>query len=132
LQPNYSHRTIISFYLVLVYSSMIVKPVLPIVSDSLSHAFALAKHLATVHAIYGADHLQQEITETSQGQEKSKTQNQLRPDNPVCLHTLTDLFSYCFHPGQKIIFPSSLAGSITQIFLPFEIPPPRVFFYPLT
>jgi hypothetical protein len=131
LQPNYSHRTIISFYLILVYSSLILKPVLPIVNDSLSHVFALAKHLATVHAVYGANHVQLEIVETNKPGEKSKTQNPYRAGDSVPLHIFTEVCCFGLQKGLMTVHLPSLSDSITWIYLPFEAPPPKRIFYPI-
>ena len=39
-----------------------LKPLIPIVKDTLSHTFSEAIHIATVHAIYGSNHLQKELS----------------------------------------------------------------------
>ena len=39
--------------------------VVPIVRDVLSHTFAKAIHIATVHAIYGSNHLDSELEKTT-------------------------------------------------------------------
>lgn len=68
----------LAYYLILLYSSVILNPVIPIVSDVLSHEFAEAYHIAMVHAKYGANHLQQELTNTANenGQHKKNLDEQ--------------------------------------------------------
>ena len=55
----------IAYYLLLLYVTVMFKPLIPIVSDAVSHTFAEAIHIATVHAIYGSNHLEKELSETS-------------------------------------------------------------------
>jgi len=41
------------------------KPLIPIIKDKISHTFAEAIHIATVHAMYGSNHLQKEVSQAS-------------------------------------------------------------------
>ncbi|MEO7209434.1 MAG: hypothetical protein ABIY35_00700 [Chitinophagaceae bacterium] len=68
----------LAYYLILLYSTVILNPVIPIVSDILSHTFAEAYHISVVHAKYGANHLQQELTNTTNenGQHKKNLDEQ--------------------------------------------------------
>lgn len=68
----------LAYYILLLYSTVILNPVIPIVSDALSHSFAKAYHIEMVHAKYGANHLQQELTNTTNenGQHKKDLDEQ--------------------------------------------------------
>jgi hypothetical protein len=41
----------IAYYLLLIYSTVILKPLIPVAEDALFHCFAEAYHIASVHAI---------------------------------------------------------------------------------
>jgi len=45
----------IAYYLLLLYVTIILKPLLPILSDVYSHTFAEVIHITTVHAKYGSN-----------------------------------------------------------------------------
>jgi hypothetical protein len=125
LQTNYSHRTIISFYLALIYAIVIFKPVLPIINDAFSHLFAEAIHIATVHAKYGANHLQKEIAETCADNDKSKTQNTVKVEDLVTVHVCTGEYNYACYFGKDKNYNTATLSPIAEIFLSFESPPPK-------
>ena len=55
----------IAYYLLLIYATVILKPLIPVVEDVLIHCFAEAYHVATVHAKYGNNHLEKELANTN-------------------------------------------------------------------
>ncbi len=46
-----------AYYLLLIYLTVILQPLIPIAEDELFHCFADAYHVATVHAKYGNNHV---------------------------------------------------------------------------
>ena len=42
-----------------------LRPLLPIASDTISDTFAQATHITTIHAKYGSNHLQKELSDSS-------------------------------------------------------------------
>jgi hypothetical protein len=48
-------------FLLLLYGFAAFGQIIPIISDAVSHSFALAIHIATVHARYGTNHLDKEM-----------------------------------------------------------------------
>jgi hypothetical protein len=60
------------------------KPIMPLVSDAWSHTFAEAMHIATVHAKYGANHLEQQLASSQKDNpDNSKNQNTVKAAEPV-------------------------------------------------
>ena len=56
-------RATIAYYMLILYATVMFKPLIPIAEDFLSHSFSEAIHIATVHAIYGSNHLQKELSQ---------------------------------------------------------------------
>jgi hypothetical protein len=84
----------IAYYLMLLYLTVMFKPLIPIVSDAVSHTFSEAIHIATVHAIYGSNHLQKELSETSSETNTSKHQGNIAGEDQVPVHVSTDEPAY--------------------------------------
>ena len=91
-------RVPIAYYLMLLYVTVMFKPLVPIVSDALSHTFSEAIHIATVHAIYGSNHLEKELSNTSSDNANNKHQNSVNTEDPVPLHVSTHecIYDFCF------------------------------------
>ena len=65
-------RHSIAYYLLILYVSFLVRPLLPFVTDFLDHEFSETIHLSTIHAKYGSNHLDKEIASKS-GDNKTDT-----------------------------------------------------------
>ena len=70
----------------LLYITVMLKPLIPIVSDWYSHEFNEIEHLTKVHAVYGSHHLQKELFETGSENSKTKTPNSLGAEDQVSFH----------------------------------------------
>ncbi len=66
-------KRIISYLVLFSYTIIILKPVIPVVSDSVAHIFWKLEHISTVHSHGGDDHVHQEIIETETQDQKDKT-----------------------------------------------------------
>ncbi len=114
----------LAYYLILLYSTVILNPVIPIVSDALSHTFAEAYHIAMVHAKYGANHLQMELTNTtnenSQNKKNLDEQSQTATHLPVLLKNNIESNTI---QSQK--FATLHILSYTNIYLKKVSPPPK-------
>ena len=51
----------------LIYTTVMLKPLMPIASDCYAHAFNGMSHIATVHAQFGSNHLQKEMEDMTKG-----------------------------------------------------------------
>jgi hypothetical protein len=87
-------RLPISYYLLLLYTITTFRPLIPIARNAFEHTFSKAIHLATVHAIYGSNHLQKEIAndvpDNNKQQSNTTGENQLQPH----IAANTGLFKY--------------------------------------
>jgi hypothetical protein len=85
-------RFSIAYYLLLVYLSVMLKPLMPLVTDAWNHAFAEANHIATVHAKYGEHHLEKELASDEQN-DNNKSQNTAKTTEPVPVHIAGEAYA---------------------------------------
>ncbi len=85
-----------AYYLVLIYITVMFKPLIPYISDAASHFFDDAIHVATVHTIYGDNHVEIELATTGSADENNKNQSTLKVQEPVPVHITEDECVYDF------------------------------------
>ena len=76
----------IAYYLLLLYITVIVHPLLPIVHDGWEHEFNETEHLSHVRSYNGIDHLEKELKNTNSEGATNKNQNSLRAEDQVSFH----------------------------------------------
>ena len=105
---------------------VIIKPVLPVVSDWWQHEFNEASHLACVHNIYGSHHLQHEVEEAGQGKDQSKSQHTLKSEDQVPFHMLGSQSKNEFNPLLSNI-PFNILNllKLSPVIIPADGPPPK-------
>jgi hypothetical protein len=82
----------VAYYLLLLYLTVMLKPLMPLISDAWDHAFSESIHIATVHAKYGANHLQSVLADNaSDNNSNGKNQNTVKSAEvmPVHIHQET-------------------------------------------
>ena len=119
-------RVLITYYLMLLYITVMFKPLIPLVSDALSHTFSKAIHIATVHAVYGSHHLEKELSNSSSDNANSSHQNTVNTEDPVPLHVSTNewVYDFCFD-GTGKDHPSLKLSKLKAGFILKSFPPPR-------
>ena len=118
-------RAPIAYYMIILYCTVMFKPLIPIVKDMLAHTFAEAIHIATVHAIYGANHLQKEVDQTGSDNTGNKHQSSNTEDQ-VQVHVSANVCKYNF--GNMITsnkFPFYKYCEIIPGFVSKHSPPPK-------
>lgn len=118
-------RAAIAYYMMILYCTVMFKPLIPIIKDKLAHTFAEAIHIATVHAIYGADHLQKEVDQTSSDAANGKHQNSNNEDQ-VQEHVSTNECKFDFWNAKtpQNYFTGS-QPAISTGFVSQHSPPPK-------
>ena len=118
----------IAYYLLLLYLTVILRPLLPLASDAWGHTFNEAIHIATVHAKYGANHLQSVLADNAaQNNSNGKTQNTIKFGEDVPVHLTACNHHDLSYPASHKICPqcfyndTALRGH-NSIFLP----PPKI------
>ena len=117
-------KSTIAYYLMLLYLTVMVHPLLQIVCDAWCHTFYEINHLATVHAKYGTHHL--EISVSKSVNDKNDT-NSAKIENFAAEHTLPQT---TIKNPQHIIarsFPLLIQSDLFSIFLLNHTPPPKFY-----
>lgn len=100
-----------------------LKPLIPVVEDSLEHCFAEAYHVATVHAKYGNNHLEKEMASTN---DDNNNKNILKDEDAVPAHITIAGENFCFKIIQpEEVFYSSFNCALITTVLDKHIPPPK-------
>ena len=110
----------------LLYVTVMLKPLIPIVSDALSHTFSEAIHIATVHAIYGSNHLGKELAGTASDDVNNKPQKSINTEDQVTVHISANECLYNFSV-QRTDNPFSLLKlfKLKAGFILKQSPPPK-------
>ena len=118
-------RSNIAYYLLILYTIAMCKPVLPLVEDKIAHIFWKTDHIATVHHHHGENHAEHEVETATHEEENSKGAKASKTSEPVSIHliiqsslTIPHLFIEKPQFGEKIYQVSSL--SVDK-----HYPPPR-------
>lgn len=120
-------RQNIVYYLLLLYLTVMLKPLMPFVGDITSHFFAEAYHETTVHAKYGVNHVDKEIADTGRENDTNKHQGTTRTEEPVPFHLLGKEchFTFSVNPNPK---PFNIFKGVwlPSILLSVQAPPPKL------
>lgn len=112
--------------MMLLYLTVMLKPFAPIVLDRFAHAFAEAEHISTVHAIYGANHLENRLADMASENESGKSRHALTGSCEVPLHIAIITLINIFIPVERFIsyllFPVS---TFSDVFIPLDERPPQ-------
>lgn len=110
----------------LLYITVMVKPLIPIVNDWWQHEFNEVEHMSHAHAVYGSHHLQHEIADTGSHNDHCNNQNILKSDDQVPFHIWVteyknDLNITSFDKQFKVINYLKLSS----VFIAPQGPPPK-------
>src|SRR4051794_35375252 len=114
----------IAYYLLLIYATVILKPLIPFAEDALVHCFAEAYHVATVHAVYGNNHIEKELAANSDNNEKNNKADINTDSTSVHVAVIEQLYSFEFIQ-PAIFYHMPLKFALPQITLSGLIQPPK-------
>ena len=114
-----------AYYLLLIYTTVILKPLIPVAEDALFHCFAEAYHVATVHAVEGKDHVEKEMAASGADEASPKKQQADKAEQPIH-ETTTDYILSPLTPYPLISVYPFINESIRNIYIDFINPPPRI------
>ena len=96
------------------------------VGDKLSHEFNYMEHIATVHALYGENHVEKEMADNSD-KDESKVPGAQKTEESVPVHLLNETTEHQYITtiiSQPITFLQPFY--IKDIFLPVVAQPPKI------
>jgi hypothetical protein len=116
-------KSIPAYYLLLLYTVAICRPVFPLLNDYLAHTFWTAEHLVTVHQHQGTNHVHYELKEAAEKGNQEQAAGamfetfsvHLLPDNSFAEQHTT---SVCLQQVTRISY-------IASPFLEKHTPPPK-------
>ncbi len=118
-------KKIISYLVLFSYTTIILKPVLPVASDVVAHAFWKLEHISTVHSHDGDDHVHQEIIEKEKQDQSDKTIPVFRYEVSVSPHLIAKVsYDFSLAPEIQTHNTSSLFYH-PESFLDQDDPPPK-------
>ncbi|MEO6329696.1 MAG: hypothetical protein ABIO55_12220 [Ginsengibacter sp.] len=83
-----------AYYLLLLYVTLILKPLMPFVIDEWDHQFNEIEHVSIVHARYGSHHLEKELANSTADNNKNKDQNTTKTEDSIPFHLLAKVCKY--------------------------------------
>lgn len=114
-----------AYYLLLLYTISICKPLLPLVSDVLAHTFWQTNHISAVHQHQGKNHLHDELGEAAKQDTTDANTTGGKSSESVPVHLLTQ-YHFDFlrtAPAVQKLFNGS--STIISAFLEKHTPPPK-------
>ncbi len=113
-----------AYYLMLIYLTVMFKPLIPVISDMYSHTFSEAIHLATIHAVYGTHHLEKALATT--GESDSKDPKNIKSGETYNVHIGSSacIFNYLSDTIKPVYFLRPFY-KLSNIFLSIPVPPPE-------
>lgn len=118
-------RSPAAYYFLLLYLTVIGKPLLPVAADWWAHTFDEARHVALVHAKYGCHHLQNEIAAGSQT-DHSNNPGLLKAEDSVCVHLSPAICDVDFStPKAPVSFLSINRNKLPFLLQAIQLPPPK-------
>ncbi len=115
-----------AYYLLLLYTIAIVRPVVPVISDFFSHTFYEAIHVGTVHAKLGSNHAHELMAKETAENNGNKSEQAKNLQDFEQFHIGNNLHKNIYSfvvlstenaDGRKAFLPSTLIARF--------IPPPR-------
>lgn len=118
-------RFSIAYYLLLLYTVVMLKPLVPLVCDAWNHAFAEARHIASVHAKYGEHHLEKQLAAAEDGSTKNEASTKTFDTAPAHYPESQDE-TYVTNKPAKRQHSFFLQRSLISLPSNIVIPPPEV------
>ena len=120
-------RENIAYYFIILYLSVMFKPLLPLVGDMAGHFFAKAYHETVVHAQQGANHAEKELVEATSQNNGTKHQ-QSNPGEVLAASHLTqkETTNPIFIYFRKVTYNKIIVANLPFVILPISAPPPKL------
>lgn len=114
-----------AYYLLILYTLAMCKPVLPLIQDELAHIFLKAEHIATVHHHHGDDHAEEAIAEAAHEEKNDTNPATSKTSEPVSIHLFSQLIDNIPQPFIKKEKYVITVSSVSIISLDKHYPPPK-------
>lgn len=119
-------RSDLAYYLVILYTLAICKPVLPFVQDELAHFFWKDAHIATIHHHHGDQHAEHEASSASH-EENNKTSSNYKTTESVSIHLAVQSVQSTLQFGKASVKFDLRTYNASSLSLDKPYHPPRLF-----
>ena len=118
-------KSVISYYLLLIYAVALCKPVLPLVNDFLAHTFWQTDHIIKVHTDHGADHVHYEVLDAAK-ESSDNNKSAVKLSDPVSVHVpINKNYDFFYRVINKRSYPHYI-NSFPFPAMDLHTPPPKV------
>ncbi len=118
-------KRLILHIILLSYTVVMLKPVLPYVSDLVNHVFFYTQHMATVHYENGKYHVHKEIVDNAKKAASQKEIPAAKKENTTTDHISIQQKEFTTALVLNRIIPIPVSTSLLHNYLSGEYPPPR-------
>ena len=118
-------KKLLPYLFICLYSAIILKPVMPYITDGVAHILNFQGHMATVHAHHGKYHVHTEITEAAKNQNSEKNTNTLKKEASENEYIFADEICVILFPYITLKYFTALTVNTVSIYLSNDFPPPR-------
>ncbi|MEO6541225.1 MAG: hypothetical protein ABIN74_09555 [Ferruginibacter sp.] len=116
----------IALYIILFsYTTVMLKPVSPYISDAFSHIFYYSQHIATVHYENGKMHVHREVMDNAKKNESQKEIPVSKKENTANAHISIQQKGSSAILNLQTSFQIPASSALLYNYLPGEYPPPR-------
>ena len=119
-------KKLLPYLLICLYTSSMIKPVMPYIIDSLGHILNYQGHIASVHAHYGKYHAHVEIAKAAKNDNSDKNTNTTKKDSLEKEYIGVDKDCVSLFQVGACKFATALPKRTISIYLNNDYPPPRV------
>ncbi len=113
------------YFVLLVYLTATFKPILPVATDLLAHAFWKANHIESIHHQHGSHHLQSEITQAERQNDTNQNNSALKFSEPVALHLVAVITYDLSRSVAGMQYSPAISHSLYNTNLESIYPPPK-------
>lgn len=118
-------KKITSCLLLFIYTSGLLSPISPIISDVLAHTFWRVQHMATVHCVNGKYHVHYELYKAADKNSGNKGNSSNKADETISIHIQSnEKSSHFFFPGEVVH--TWVGFWLENPFIKMSGPPPKV------
>lgn len=118
-------KKLLPYLLICLYSTIMLKPVMPYITDGVAHILNFQGHMATVHAHQGKYHVHTEVAEAAKNDNSEKSTNTLKKVTSENEHIIVDkdCVPDSLYKARKYF--TALPITAISIYLNNDFPPPR-------
>jgi hypothetical protein len=118
-------KKIITYLLLFTFSTMLLKPAMPYVTDVLAHSFWYANHMSTVHFENGKYHIHKEAIDIAKKTNQEKNTTLLKSFYSQDIFLATSCTYLPFLVADKSIHFASHTSQLNTIYSGCDFPPPK-------